>query len=101
MIKRARENVLAIKDMHRSGNSLVHSNTPGGTSALMRGAGVESGLSLKTKLNSEFEHRSSVIMASRDQRNKIMMTPNALQNLIVDNVIDSQEINVNFGYSKR
>jgi len=90
MIKRARENVIAIKEMHRSGHSLVHSNTPaGGTSALMRGAGVESGLSLKTKLNSEFEHRSSVVMASRDQRNKIMMTPNALQNLIVDNVIDS------------
>jgi hypothetical protein len=50
MVKRAKENVLAIKEMARSGRSLVHSNTPGGTSALMRG-GVESGLSLKTKLN--------------------------------------------------
>jgi|TARA_B110000285_G_C15077292_1_gene591484 hypothetical protein len=55
MIKRARDNVIAIKEMARSGRSLANSGT-GGASALLRGVGaVESGLSLKTKLNSEFE----------------------------------------------
>ena len=52
MVNRAKENVLAIKEMARSGRSLIHSNTPGGgTSVLMRGGVGESGLSLKTKLN--------------------------------------------------
>jgi hypothetical protein len=56
MIRRARDNVIAIKEMARSGRSLAGVNTPGGggTNGLVRGAAAESGLSLKTKLNSEF-----------------------------------------------
>ena len=77
MIERAKENVMAIKDMARSGRSLVHSNTPGGAGALLRGSAAESGVSLKTKLDSEFDHRSSVVV-TREHRNKIMMTPDAL-----------------------
>jgi len=85
MINRARENVIAIKEMARSGRSLV-SGTAGANSALLKAGAVESGLSLKTKLNSELSSAG----ICREHRNRIIMTPHALQNLVMDNsLLDS------------
>jgi hypothetical protein len=48
MINRTKSNVIAIKDMARTGRSLLSGDISG---ALIKGGG-ESGLTLKTKLNS-------------------------------------------------